>query len=269
MVSSWKERLHDWDEPMQDNDSVCEKYIFGEYDNGSVRLPYRLFVPEAAEQKVPLVIFLHGADVTGDDNVIHIAAHDIGTCFAREEMQREHPCFVLAPQYRNGLHWSRDKVHNALRELILNLCSEYPAINKEMICVYGYSAGGIGALRMMKESPKLFHKAIIICGATSNEDLDKLCETPFWLFHAEDDDIVRCGGSESSPYFPAHYGSSEIYDALKDKMGDKIRFTKYEPGELKEKYGVHPHCAWFPVSRDKEALVWLLTDSAVVGDQDD
>ena len=52
-------------------------------------------------------------------------------------------------------------------------------------------------------------------------------------------------------------------------MGDRIRFTKYDPGELQEKYGVHPHCAWFPVSRDKEALVWLLTDSAVVGDQDD
>ena len=97
MVSSWKERLPDWDEPMQDNDAVCEKFIFGEFDNGAVRLPYRLFVPETAKQKVPLVIFLHGADVTGDDNVIHIAAHDIGTCFARDEMQREHPCFILAP----------------------------------------------------------------------------------------------------------------------------------------------------------------------------
>ena len=261
MVSSWKERMPDWDEPLPDNDSLCEKFIFGEYDNSAVKLPYRLFVPKdsAADIKVPLVIFLHGADVTGDDNVIHIAAHDIGTCFARDEMQKEHPCFVLAPQYKNGIHWSRERTFKALRELILDLCSEYPAIDKEKICIYGYSAGGIGSLRIMKEYPDLFHKALIICGATSSEDLEKLESTPFWLFHAEDDDIVQCGGRESSPYFPSHYGSDEIYRELKDRMGDNIRFTRYKVGELKEKYGVHPHCAWVPVSRNKEALNWLVT----------
>lgn len=270
MVSSWKERLPDWDEPLPDNDEICEKFISDEF-GGADRMPFRLFIPKEAregrdlfgfddsERTYPLVIFLHGADVTGKDNVIHIAAHDIGTCFAREEMQRDHPCFVLAPQYRNGLHWSREKVFKAMRALIERLKIKYPSIDKNRICVYGYSAGGIGALRMMKEYPDLFYKAIIICGATSSEDLDKLESTPFWLFHAEDDDIVQCGGRESSPYFPSHYGSDEIYRELKDKMGDNIRFTKYETGELKEKYGVHPHCAWVPVSRNKEALNWLVT----------
>ena len=34
------------------------------------RIPYRLFVPKSEDKKIPLVLYLHGADAVGSDNEI-------------------------------------------------------------------------------------------------------------------------------------------------------------------------------------------------------
>lgn len=255
MVSKWKERIPDWDEPSPDNDVIASKFQHEIYENGNITIPYRLFAPKQCG-KVPLVLFLHGADVTGTDNEVHLRAHDIGTMFARNEWQREHPCYILAPQYRNGIHWSRPKVMENLVTLIGELEVKYPDIDDERIYLYGYSAGGIGGLKMMKTYPGLFKKALILCAATSREDMEKLADTPFWLFHAPEDEFVAIGEMIQG-YSQGHLGSSVIYDIMKDEMGDKIRYTEYAPGEMKDKYHVNPHAVWVPVTRDEAAKQWL------------
>ncbi|MCR5098546.1 MAG: prolyl oligopeptidase family serine peptidase [Lachnospiraceae bacterium] len=269
MVSSWKERIPEWDEPSPDNDEICAGFEHRAYKKNGITIPYRLFVPEgpvskglasgeSADGGVPLILFLHGADVTGEDNEVHIRAHDIGAVYARPQWQAYRPSVIVAPQYNNRLHWSRPVVMENLISLMDELCEEYPFIDPKMKCVYGYSAGGIGALKIMKQNPGLFHRALILCAATPDDYLDELSATPFWLFHAVDDGIVS-NRTYTMYGLNSYYGSRALYEAMKEKMGDDIRYTEYAEGELMEKYGVNPHCAWVPVAQDEEALRWLVS----------
>ena len=274
MVSPWKERIPEWDVPSDDNDSICEKFLKCEYSKNGITLPYRLFLPDEPEaleshdrkpgvkdsdsgSGIPLILFLHGADVTGKDNELQIRAHDIGSVFARDKWQKDHPSVILAPQYDNGYHWSRPATIAALSDLMNSLCKEHSYIDKNRFLVYGYSAGGIGALKMMKKKPSFFKKAIIMCAATGEEKLSELVHTPMWLFHAADDKIVA-NREHSLFHGDSYYGSARLYETLQESMGDDIRYTEYAPGELMEKYGVDPHCVWVPVAQDDAALKWLL-----------
>ena len=259
MRSPWYDKVDDWDEPSIDNDSICEKFIKGYYEDKSVNMPYRLYVPKYDEgERIPLTLFLHGADVTGKDGEVHIRAHDIGSVFARGKWQDIRKQYVLAPQYHGGIGWSNNNVMQALLKIMDEVSKDYAPIDKSKICIYGYSAGGIGALKFMKEYPDLFNRAIIICAATKSEGLDKLSQTPFWLFHATDDTIVS-NEKNNSIYAGGFLGSRGIYEALKDKMGDDIRYTEYAPGEMMKRFNLNPHCTWVPVSKNDKALTWLIS----------
>ncbi len=254
MVSTWKERIPEWDEPSGDVDELAARYKKRQLSCEGVDLPYRLFVPEVKDDSagIPLVVFLHGADVTGTDNEMQLRAHDIGIVYARKKMQEEFHPAILVPQY-NRHSWSRAGMMLALDKMIRDTCDEYPIIDADRLYVYGYSAGGIGALRIMKSRPGMFKKAIIMCASTDEENLEALTGTPMWLFHAVDDAIVPCYG------FGSHLGSGAIYERLHPIMGDDIRYTEYATDEIMRDYHVHPHCAWVPVAMHEEALTWLLT----------
>jgi predicted esterase len=64
--------------------------------DGNVLL-YRLYKPKEydANKKYPLILFLHGAGERGNNNTAQVrdALH-----WARDEVQKENPCFILAPQ---------------------------------------------------------------------------------------------------------------------------------------------------------------------------
>src|SRR5437868_4359944 len=69
-----------------------------EYKDGAGNvLLYRLYKPKSYDesQKYPLILFLHGAGERGNDNVAQVrdALH-----WAKEDVQNENPCFILAPQ---------------------------------------------------------------------------------------------------------------------------------------------------------------------------
>jgi hypothetical protein len=60
-------------------------------------LLYRLYKPKNydANQKYPLILFLHGAGERGNNNAAQVrdALH-----WAKDDVQKENPCFILAPQ---------------------------------------------------------------------------------------------------------------------------------------------------------------------------
>lgn len=75
-----------------DTDALFAKFAEGKNDV----LVYRLYTPETEEEKVPLVLYLHGSDAIGDDNVSQMNSGNAYT-FVTDEMQQQHPCYVLAP----------------------------------------------------------------------------------------------------------------------------------------------------------------------------
>lgn len=245
----------DWDKPSPENKAICDKFLYGTLEYSGT-LPYRLFVPECSED-VPLVVFLHGADAYGNDNEMQITMHDIGTAFASDKWQKVHPCYVLAPQCSKGRHWAGLLDGNRVCELVKKLMDLYENIDPKRVYIYGYSAGGVGCLEVIKYHAEMFAGAISICGATGWRDLDALIKTPIWLIHAADDLIVkasyRTGNGEST-----HLGSRDIYEELKDIHPD-LHYTEYKEGDMKEVYGINPHCSWVPAGRDGRVKEWLFS----------
>ncbi|WP_044915762.1 prolyl oligopeptidase family serine peptidase [Butyrivibrio sp. WCE2006] len=246
----------DWDKPSPENSILCERFQYGVFDYSGT-LPYRFFVPETLE-KVPLVVFLHGADAYGDDNELQLSMHDIGTVFAADSWQKKHPCYVLAPQCRKGRHWSGLLEGNRICVLVKRFMEQYANIDPERIYIYGYSAGGVGCLEILKYHSEMFAGAVSICGATGFRDLSNLLKTPIWLIHAADDNIVKASYRENS-VVSTHLGSRDIYAELKDKHPD-LHYTEYEAGDLKEKYGINPHCSWVLAGRDGQVKEWLFSN---------
>lgn len=256
-MESLKNRYPDWDEPSEGNEELCRKFARETMRSGDLTIPYRFFMPDSVKsgEKIPLVIYLHGADVVGDDNERHLLLHDIGTVFVRDEWQRRHPCAVLAPQYGRKIHWARSDVQEALISLIKRTGRLHPELDSDRIYLYGYSAGGVGTLELLKRAPELFAGALVICGATYKDHLSELTKTPMWLIHAADDHIVS---PNRSPGFGVQYlGSSALYEVLSGEMGERLHYTLYPEGELMEKYGLNPHCTWVLAGRDERVKRWL------------
>ncbi len=245
----------DWDKPSLENKIICDKFLQGTFDYSGI-LKYRLFVPEC-EEDVPLVVFLHGADAYGDDNELQLSMHDIGTVFASDVWQKEHPCYVLAPQCRKGRHWAGLLDGNRVCELVKNLMGQYGNIDPKRVYIYGYSAGGVGCLEIIKYHSEMFAGAVSICGATGWRDLNALIKTPIWLIHAEDDLIVKAS-YKSENGESTHLGSRDIYEVLKDKHPD-FHYTEYKAGDLKKAYGINPHCSWVLAGRDERVKEWLFS----------
>ena len=253
----------DWDRPSPDNDSICEKFARKVYRAGNDCLRYRLFAPDkAGGAKVSLVLYLHDADAAGDDNNIQLSMHDIGTYLARDDMQRRYPCYILAPQYASSEHWSIQNVKDALWKLVTDTAQSNPDIDANRIYVYGYSAGGVGTLRLVKEHPGFFAAAVSICGATGTWDLDNLLKIPLWMTHAADDTIVKAVYRTRDDTVPGNLGSNDIYNwylRRSKEVGEgvaEMRYTEYPKGFMKEHYGVNPHCSWVVLSDPSNTEVW-------------
>ena len=187
--------------------------------------------------------------------------HDIGTFLAREDMQRKHPCYIIAPQYGEMMHWAMKDVKDALLKLMDSTINDAGDIDRSRIYIYGYSAGGVGTLRLVREHPGFFAAAVSICGATGTWDINNLLDTPLWMIHAADDNIVKATYRTPGGKDPANLGSRDIYDwYLKKKeeapvMAD-IRYTEYPEGWMKEHYGLNPHCSWVTASNPHDTSVW-------------
>ena len=245
----------DWDEPSLENKRICDRFLYEMYEYSGT-LPYRLFVPDC-EERVPLVVFLHGADAYGDDNELQLSMHDIGTVFASEDWQKLHPCYVLAPQCNRGRHWSGLIDGDRVCSLVKDLFKRYDNIDQKKVYIYGYSAGGVGTLEIIKYHAGLFAAAVSICGATGSRDLNALIKTPLWLIHAADDLIVK-DSYQTENDVSTHFGSRDIYKALKEIHPD-LHYTEYEEGKLKKEYGINPHCSWVLAGRDEGVKEWLFS----------
>jgi predicted peptidase len=89
------------------------------------KLPYRLFVPIgcSSANTYPLVLWLHGGEGRGNDNVKQITrGNEKGThAWISSEVQPKFPAFVLAPQCTVGENWSDPELNQPTDSLQLAL----------------------------------------------------------------------------------------------------------------------------------------------------
>ena len=209
------------------------------------KMPYRLYVPVEYDKaaRYPLVIWLHGAGGSGDDNEAQIAGDQIpGTQFwTTAAMQKSHPSFVLVPQTNVG--WELDDRPNVAPSLALVLqimdaiAAEYP-IDPRRIYLLGQSMGGGGVWTMVTEHPQRFAAVVLLCPViTTPEKAPKAARVPTWIFIGDRDGLLT----------PAKNTRDHLI-----KAGNSPRYTEYK-GE--------GHDIWTRVFKERELASWLFAQS--------
>lgn len=217
-----------------------------EFDGPGGKLLYRLYKPKAASDKnrLPLILFLHGAGERGDDNALQLKH-----CVKRFlQQQGKYPCFIVAPQCPKNKKWAEvdwgapthqtpekpSDSYASLIPLIDVLLKELP-IDDKRLYVTGLSMGGYGTWDLITRLPDKFAAAVPICGGGDESKAATIAKVPQWIFHGGADSVVKTQRSRN------------MVEALKKAGGDP-KYTEY-PGM--------GHNCWDRAYGEAELWPWL------------
>jgi predicted peptidase len=208
------------------------------------RLPYRLFVPLGydSNRKYPLLIWLHGGDGRGSDNVRQLnGGNQVGThFFAGKEVQLQFPMFVLLPQCPSGDNWSDPDINQPTKWLELTMAAladvrkEF-SIDPDRLYLAGQSMGGLGVWSTLQAYPGMWAAAVVLCAYDNFTDVSVLARMPIWVFQGKDDDTV--------PVLLVQGMMKQL-----KKAHANVRYTEYP------KVG---HDVWNKAFAEPELLPWL------------
>ena len=251
---------------------------FRPYTEGEVI--YRLYEPESASGKRPLILFLHGGAECGRDNWKQMVG-----CFGAAHLAESYPdCYVMAPQAKgkepspedieaflhqtfatsdqpSGSGWDREYLAGVC-DIIRRMIDE-GKVNPARVYVTGMSMGGAGTLRAMSVGADLFAAALPVCPSMTPETfsiLKGLVHSKIWITAAYIDHT--------------HYRHKYIVDgimALRDGGNQDAHLTLFSPEELAE-YGIGiipdmpleaklgwNHTCWIPTYHNASgALGWMM-----------
>ncbi|WP_430409330.1 dienelactone hydrolase family protein [Kordia sp.] len=226
--------------------------------NQSDTLRYRIMMPEKfdSSKKYPIVLFLHGAGERGLDNKKQLVHGS--KLFSSKENREQFPAIVIFPQCPTDDYWASANIDRSTRpinfkfplhkkptkplELVMLLIDNMASksyVNTNQIYVGGLSMGGMGTFEILYRMPKLFAAAFTICGA-GNPDATKAYakNTPLWIFHGANDDVVN-------PQLSINMVSGII------KYGGKPNFSLYAKDN---------HNSWDSAFAEPKLLSWLFAN---------
>jgi predicted peptidase len=164
---------------------------------------YLLYLPQgydAAGKRWPMIFYLHGRSLRGDDPE-RLKAYGLPRLVDKDPT---FPFIVVSPQCRDEERWTDT---SSLVALLDDVVSRYP-VDRERVYLTGYSMGGGGAWRLGGAHPERF-AAVAALAATSDTSVVKgLAQVPVWAIHGSAD--------ESTPVDD----SIKMVDAIKAAGGD-------------------------------------------------
>ena len=191
------------------------KFAEGEWVKGELEdLKFQIHAPATfkRDQKIPLVIFLHGVGERGEDNERQI--NGLPRTFASPENQTARPCIVVAPQCPPDVFWNQGDITKRIIALTETIAENMP-VDEDRIYLSGFSMGGFGTWAVLGEAPKLFAAAVPIAGGGNPGIARDIKKVPIWNFHGDKDDAVDVKQSR------------EMVEAL-EKVKAKITYTEFE-----------------------------------------
>jgi predicted peptidase len=213
-------------------------------DKKGNKMPYRLFVPVGydANQKYPLILWLHGANGRGYDNKMQISgANENGShLWTMPANQTQLPAFVLAPQCPDDHFWAEPELNEVSPELgmaleILASVQKEFSIDPARIYIAGQSMGGLGVWALLQSQPDRWAAALVLCAFDNFTNARAIAHVPVWIFQGDADltvpvDLVR-----------------QMVKDLK-QLGAQPRYTEYH------KVG---HEVWVKAFAEPDLVSWL------------
>ena len=196
------------------------------------KLNYLEYFPsEKVQEKMPVLVYLHGAGERGADLQkinIHGPIKEMLVGNVRSDF------IVMAPQCDEGKTWwdYAERLYNWLL-----WCIEQPFVDKTRIYLTGNSMGGYGTWALAMSHPELFAAIVPICGGGLSWNAEMLKNTPVWAFHCVGDTVVPC------------QNTIEMVENVKKYSGSDVKVT------------IYPRCshdAWTETYQNQEVYDWLL-----------
>ncbi len=195
-----------------------------------VEIRYRLLPPHDPQpgRRYPLVVVFHGSGEIGTDNQAQL--NRIPKAWARPEIRRDYPAYVLAPQmpersanYTAGPDSDvRASVPGrplaATLELVDRLRAELP-VDSSRVYALGFSMGASTTFQAVARRPDLFAAAVPVAGVPDPAQAAQVGRTPLWIIHGNSD--------EANPIAP----DRAFLPVLAAVPGARVTFWEYDAGE--------------------------------------
>ncbi len=205
--------------------------LFEAKDGGKV--PYLLYLPKEQPQnqeKVPLVLFLHGRGES-DGPLSVVAKWGPPLLVAKGE---SFPFILVSPQCPKDDAWSSSTQQSRLLELLDRTIAKYN-VDTQRVYLTGLSMGGSGSWRMAADHPSKFAAVIPICGRGDVKDASRFSDLPLWVFCGDQDRV-----------FDANV---EMTEAIRKSGSQVIRMTSLE------NIG---HNSWSAAYATPDLYAWML-----------
>lgn len=219
---------------------AAEKVVIQSASGESTEVNYRVFSPpdHKPNERLPLVLYLHGAGERGSDNAAQLRA--VPSLLTDVERRAKYRSVILVPQCPRGMNWEQFRqAGNSDEDLLLRALNDAIAkygVDRTRIYLIGYSMGSFGAWQMAADNPKRFAATVPISGGGPESLSVNLTETPVWAVHGADDGTCSVEATRA------------LVQCIRDK-GGACRYT--------ELAGVG-HGAWKPAFLDSdEILDWM------------
>lgn len=159
-------------------DKVVNGYDFWLYLPESYKQPSSS--KRASKDAKPLVLFLHGRSLCGNDlnRVLQYGPLDA------LEAGLAIDAVIVAPQNPGGW-WSPERVMS-----VVDWVSECYNVDDNRLYVLGMSLGGYGTLDFAATYPDRVAAAVALCGGSTLRKVDGLKEVPLWIMHGTADKDV-------------------------------------------------------------------------------
>ena len=191
----------------QENEAFEKEHFIQQGDT----LNYRILYPEnfSESKNYPLILFLHGSGERGNDNEKQLVHGS--SLFLDSLNRKKFPAVVIFPQCPQEDYWSNTDVDRsaggvqlkfknggeptkALAQVIklVDSLKNRSFIDENRVYVGGLSMGGMGTFEILYRKPDTFAAAFAICGGAAPETASAYAKnTPVWIFHGAQDDVVN------------------------------------------------------------------------------
>ena len=201
----------------------------------STKLNYTITTPTnfSKEEKLPLIVFLHGAGERGDD-INKVKVYCVPKLFGKnQDMER---VVTLAPQCPYNLTWYDFKWD--VISLIEDVIKEYN-IDENRVSLTGISMGGFGTWEIAMQVPHMFSAIAPICSGGMSWRAWALTKLPIRVYHGRRDSVV-----------PFVY-SELMVNAIK-AQGGNVEFIAYDDLD---------HNCWDRAYEETDLIGWLAGSS--------
>lgn len=195
-------------------------------------LHYLLSKPTVTNDKMPMIVFLHGAGERGD-NLELLKIHGPLKYYQNHTLES----FVLTPQCPEGKLWNAEEIYLLIQKII----KENP-IDPNRIYLTGLSMGAWGAWNLAYSHPELFAAVVPIAGFVDRIPMMDPCKfkgIPIRMYHGLLDNVVDI------------YYSSSIYKKIKE-CDSNIDFQIFVDAN---------HDSWSRVYDSDEIYNWMMLQS--------